>query len=333
MAGEYAESLRTTTPVNTPVAKSAPTVTPKATPKPKPKAKVSAAPAPTPIDFAKQYGVQAALVNSTPELKDLFNRAVTGKWDPNKFNAELINTNWFKTHSDTWRTAEAARVTDPASWTEQLNATSDLIRQTAVSMGFELDDTQVANLANQSLYLSGGSSNNIDFRILKTHVAETGRVTGQGGDALKVMDNLKNFSYAMGVSYNDDWYSNAAKNIATGDGTIDAWNKQIKDIAKSKYAAFSDQIDAGATVMQVASPYINSMANILEINPTDVKLDDPTINRALTNLGQDSKPALQPLWQFEQEMRKDPRWGNTQNARQSLDSTANTILKSFGLVS
>jgi hypothetical protein len=75
------------------------------------------------------------------------------------------------------------------------------------------------------------------------------------------------------------------------------------------------------------------MANILEINPTDVKLDDPSINRALTNLGQDSKPALQPLWQFEQEMRKDPRWGNTQNARQSLDSTANTILKSFGLVS
>jgi len=291
------------------------------------------APAPAPVDFATAYGVQAALVNSDPSLKALFQQAVTSKWTPDKFNAELANTDWFKNHSDAWRTAEAARLADPASWSEQVTLTSDMIRQTATSMGFELDDTQVANLANQSLYLSGGVSGRIDPAILKTHVAETGRVTGQGGDALKVMDNLKSFSYAMGVSYNDDWYSNAAKNIATGDGTIDAWNKQIKDIAKSKYAAFADQIDAGATVMQVASPYINSMANILEINPTDVKLDDPSINRALTNLGQDSKPALQPLWQFEQEMRKDPRWGNTQNARQSLDSTANTILKSFGLVS
>jgi hypothetical protein len=296
------------------------------------KKKTTATAAPAPVDFNAQYGVQAALVNSDPGLKALFNQAVAGKWTAAKFNAEFQNTSWFKTHSDAWRVAETTRLADPASWKEQVGLASENIKATATALGFQLSDADVANLASQSLYMSGGNANAIDTNLLKKHVVETGRITGVGGEAAKTIDALKNYSYNMGVSYNDDWYTNAATNILTGDGTIQNWNNQIKTIAKSKYAGFADQLDAGATVMDIASPYMNSMAKILELNPTDIKLDDPSINQALTNLGQDGKPAATPIWQFENSMRQDPRWQKTQNARDAYANTAHRVLSDMGLV-
>jgi hypothetical protein len=285
---------------------------------------------PAPVDFASAYGVQAALVNSNPELKALFDSAVTGKWTPAKFNAAFTNTSWYKTHSDTWRTAEAARTTDPASWTEQLNATKELIKQTATGLGFALGDSEIESLASQSLYLAGGSSSRVDPSILKKHVAETGRITGQGGTALQTMDSLKTAAYANGVQYNDDWFSNAAKNILTGDGTVEAWNKQIKDAAKSKYAALAPQLDAGMSVMDVASPYMQQMAATFELDPAVMTLDDPLMQKALTNLDKESKPSLKPLWQFQQELKQDDRYFKTNKAHQDMTGLATEIARQFG---
>jgi hypothetical protein len=39
------------------------------------------------------------------------------------------------------------------------------------------------------------------------------------------------------------------------------------------------------------------------------------------------------LWQFEQDLRKDPRWNFTKNAQDSLMNTTRKVLQDFGLVS
>jgi hypothetical protein len=39
------------------------------------------------------------------------------------------------------------------------------------------------------------------------------------------------------------------------------------------------------------------------------------------------------MWQYEQTLRQDPRWGFTNNARDSVNSTAHQILKDFGVMS
>jgi hypothetical protein len=75
------------------------------------------------------------------------------------------------------------------------------------------------------------------------------------------------------------------------------------------------------------------MSRLLEVSPDNIDLNDHTINKALTSLNADSKPELQPIWQFETSLRKDPRWASTQNARNTVDSVARSILSDFGLVS
>jgi hypothetical protein len=283
-----------------------------------------------PVDFAAQYGVQAALVNSTPELQALFNQAVSEKWTPAKFQAAFQNTGWYKTNSDTWRSAEATRLTDPASWAEQLNITKSIIRRQSVQLGFELNEEQVAKLADQSLYLAGGSSANIDATTLKTQVVEVGRITGEGGTALQAIDKLKSEAYANGITYNDGWFETAAKDVLVGTGTMEGWSKQIKDAAKSKYASLSDQLDAGLTVRDIASPYIQELASTFEVDQNTVGLEDPMMQRALTGLNESGQPYLTPLWQFQRELKQDDRYFKTNKANQEFTGLATEIAREFG---
>ena len=284
-------------------------------------------------DWAKDYGVQAGLVDSVPELKTLFNTAVATKMSVADFQAKFINSKWYLAHNDAWRVAYGAEKSDPPSWKHETNLASDLVRSTAMDTGVKLTDDQVASLARQALYLSAGSSKSIDPSALKKRIVGTGIITGTTGEALTTINDLKTHGADMGIQHDDLWYTNAAQNILHGDGNLNGWKKQINDVAKSKYAAFADQIENGQTVKSLASPYINSMARLLEVSADNIDLNDHTINKALTSLNADSKPELQPIWQFETSLRKDPRWASTKNARDTVDSVARSVLSDFGLVS
>jgi hypothetical protein len=294
------------------------------------KAAAEAAAKKTPADFAAEYGVQAALVNSDPALKSLFDQAVAQKWTAAKFTAAFQNTDWYKGHADTWRVAEASRLSDPASWTAQLNLAANTIRNQSVQLGFELDEAQVQNLANQSLYMAGGTAGNVDTTWLKTQVAETGRLTGKGGTSLQLIDTLKTAAYKNGVSYNEGWYEAAAKDVLTGAGAANEYEKIIKDAAKSKYAALAPQLDAGMNVMDIASPYFQSMAAKLEADQNTLTLDDPLIQRALTGLNEKGEPQIKPIWQFEQEVKKDNRYFQTNTAHREFLDVSTEIARQFG---
>lgn len=284
----------------------------------------------TPADFASEYGVQAALVNSDPQLKSLFDRAVAEGWTTAKFQAEFRNTNWYLNNSDTWRIAETTRTTDPASWNQQLGLMSDLVRRQTVALGFELTPDQVTKLANQALYMGGGTAANVSTDWLKSQVVETGRLTGQGGTALQTIDSLKKFAYNNGVDYNDNWFEGAAKDILMGAGTLNGWEKQIKDAAKSKYAALAEQIDAGLNVRDIASPYIQQASALLERAQETIGLDDPLVQKALTGLNESMQPVLQPLWKFVQDVKKDNRYFQTNGATREFTALATEIGRNFG---
>ena len=282
----------------------------------------------TGADWSAQYGVQAALVNSNPELQALFNQAVLEKWTPDKFKAAFENTNWFKSNGPTWRSAETARLSDPGAWAAALTETKNKIIQTARDMGFELNPADIDKLANDTLYLSWGQG--IDETLLKQHVAATGRITGTGGEAANTAQTLRQQAINMGLQYGDEWYTNAAQGILSGQSNVDYYNQQIINDAKSKYAAFATQIDAGQTISSIASPYIQSMARILGLSPTDIDLNDPTISQALMGYDAQNQPVAKPVWAFERELKKDDRYFKTDAAVQDMTGIASEIARQFG---
>lgn len=177
------------------------------------------------------------------------------------------------------------------------------------------------------LYKAG---NEVDaLRALKNTATIKG-VEGSklAGETATAKDTLAKYANAMGVAFD---VQSAADAIAKGLATDADYKNQIKELAKSYYPSWAKQIDAGQTMESIAYPYLNSMATILELNPADVNVNDPAIKRALTYRDKDGNATSQSIWDFEQSLRQDPRWGYTKNARTELDSVARSVLRDFGL--
>jgi sugar-specific transcriptional regulator TrmB len=209
---------------------------------------------------------------------------------------------------------------------KELKNKRDAVRLLATELGVELTDGQVNSLGYD--YANG----NIDATTVKSRIASTGNINFATGEAAKTIDSLKATAASYGVSYDPSWYNQSAKDILTGKVDNDTIAQQLKELAKSRYPSLAKQIDAGYTVKQVASPYLQSMANILEINPNDITMEDPTIKQAFTSLNADGQPSTKALWQFEQDLKQDPRWRFTKNAQTDLMGTARKVLQDFGLV-
>jgi hypothetical protein len=122
-----------------------------------------------------------------------------------------------------------------------------------------------------------------------------------------------------------------SQGIFAGTTTTDDIQALIRRDSASAFPGYSDQINKGTSVEALASAYKSSMSNILEIDPDTISFNDPTLRRALQYIGTDGKPSVKPIWQFETELRQDPRWEKTDNARKTVDSLSLKVLRDFGL--
>lgn len=283
-------------------------------------------------DFITRYGAQAALADSVPEIMTLLQRAVNEGWTQDRFIAEFMNTAWYQTGGAAWRNANVAQQSDPGEYATSLSKVVDQIKRQSIQLGILMDDAEANSLAEGLLKEYWGQSiptGVLDSRIMS--VASMSKVFG--GKTMSYSDSLKTFAASMGVKFDPGYFDSAAKSIAAGTSTVEQWNQAIKDAAKSRFPMFANQIDAGVTMDQIASPYKQAMSNILEVPYASIMLDDPTISKAFGSVNKDGQPAVIGLWDFEKSLRNDPRWVYTKNARSSIDAVAHKVLQDFGLVS
>lgn len=278
-------------------------------------------------ELAEQYGWAAAVLNSDKELRGLFNQAVSGQWSEERFTAKLRATKWYRRSSERWRQTEMLYRTDPATYKSQWNQAKSEILASAGAMGATVTGRTLTNLVN-SYYRQGWNELQLRDALSKYITVKDGVMKGAAGQAAEA---LRGIAYANGVRYNDDWYVNAARNVASGQGTVEAWESEIRKQAASAFPVFAEQIKAGQNVSDIASPYQQTMGALLELNPNEIDLFDPTIRKALA--GRDPKtgtPTAKSLWEFENDLRGDSRWLQTNNARDTTMATANAVLSAFG---
>ena len=210
---------------------------------------------------------------------------------------------------------------------QDIKVKADAIRIYATDLGVGLDDAAVNKLARE------WAAGNFDTTTIKPQIARSGKIDFAKGSAAEQLNTLKELAGSYGMQYDQGWYNTAATNVLTGKDDIETYKQYVKEQAKSKFPTLIAQLDQGFTVRQLASPYIQTMSNILEIDPNTIGLNDVYVNQALTGLNAEGKPSTKPLWQFEQDLRKDPRWNFTKNAQDSLMNTTRKVLQDFGLVS
>lgn len=283
----------------------------------------------TPEELASTYGWAYGFLNSNPELKKLFKEAVDGTWTAEKFQAELRDTKWFKTTSDTRRQAQLMQKTDPATWNATLQAATIQVRQLAAEMGAAIPEGKISKIAKQMIE-TGADEDQMRY-ALGEYVNFTKDGTLRGEAAMHEY-TMKEFAYANGVTLSDQAIKKQAQLVTRKLATTQDFQDQIRQSAISAYPAYKTQIEAGVNVMDIADPYRQMMADELELPYQSIDLNNTLIKQALNGVGADGKPTGMTLTDFQSQLRSDPRWRDTKQAQNGVMQVSANVLREMGLL-
>lgn len=280
-------------------------------------------------EWAEYYNWAYSLLKSDASLWKVFKQAIKGGWTKEKFIAEVRRTSWYQKHSESYRQTEALKYTDPETWRARVRTIYNNITALAGQMGLRLNWQTMWDMAEDAL--SFGWDNTKLRSMLSKHLKPG--VGGYYGEAGQAEDQLRQYAFQMGIKIDQGALGGWLKGILNGTRTVEDYKGWLQQQAISAFPTLKEQILGGMSVRDIASPYTEAMGRILEINGEALDLYDPMIRNALTNINKENgKAELKPLWQFEEELRKDPRWLKTNNAREGLNGAARKVLQDFGMV-
>ncbi len=120
----------------------------------------------------------------------------------------------------------------------------------------------------------------------------------------------------------DQW----ATRVAAGE-PIETFKQTIRNAAKLGLPEnVKSLVDQGIDLDTIYSPYKETMASILEINPNSINVNDPMLRKAI---GPDKEMSI---YEFQKTLKQDPRWQYTNNAREDVSSSVQRVLKDFGFM-
>lgn len=281
----------------------------------------------SPEELASEYGFAYSFLNSNPELKTIFGQSVNETWSKDKFMAEVRNTKWWQENSETQRQVQIMKKTDPATYEANVAAAKLQVQQLASEMGAVIPPAKLAKIASQ--VLETGLQEDGLRNVLGQYVTFTkGTLRGEAGAYANAM---KKYAYEQGVTLDDQTVKNQAALVGRKLATDEDFKNQITEQAISAYPSYKEQLQAGQTMMDVANPYIQIMAQELSLNPAKITLNDPLIKQALNGVNTDGKPIGMDQTTFLGRLRNDPRWAGTQDAQDKVLDVGYSVLKSMGL--
>lgn len=269
------------------------------------------------------YGYVVLIARSNPELKKLLDKAAKEEWDSARFEREMMNTSWYKTHDERRRAIALQKATDPSTWKQTLANKTTAVASLAAQMGIQI---------NVDYWAERALENSWDDATLRAIIFNNGRnpkLTG-GGEAAEV-ENFVRETYAnYGFDLSPEKLRTYQEQILSGRNTTGGIENLVKNQAKKVYSQYADELDAGMTIRDIAEPYMQTMANTLEVPATSLDLRDKYIKKALGFQASDGKPGVKPLWQFERELKDDPRWQYTKQARDETYAVLQQVGQDWG---
>lgn len=282
------------------------------------------------IDQLKsEYPTVAALITTVPELQGIYNQAVSGTWSTDKFIAAIQNSAWWAHTSTTARTAFATMKADPATWSQNVdNLQAQMVAQ-ATQLGVKLTPQQAQAIAVDAI-TNGYDQNTAVLNQKMADYLKPASGNHYGGQAGSYEDQIRQSMLDLGVQMPESQLDQQIQQIVAGKQSVQGVTAQLRTQASSMYPAYSNQINSGMNLSDIASPYISRAQQLLEQGPGSININTPLVKSAL-QYTQDGKPSAMPMYDFENNVRKDPQWLSTDNAQDAFMSNAHQVLVNFGM--
>jgi hypothetical protein len=280
-------------------------------------------------ELADEYGMSYAFFKSQPELMKLLKSAVADTWDDGRFQAELKNTAWWKNNSESARKAQVQSKTDPATYKASIAAAQAAASAAAVASGAILGARQVQQLAKNIVDYGWNDAQVTNYLGQYVGFQKDHTLGGQAGAAAR---QIRQYAHEQGVRISDQTLKNHAAYLVRGISTMEQIQGSLRQQAMSTYPGWSEQLAAGATVRDLAQPYIQMTAQQLELPESDVDVWHPRVRAALQAQDAKGQPAPMPLGDYQGLLRADPAWRRTQGAQDQAMGTGRQVLAQMGLI-
>lgn len=279
-------------------------------------------------ELAETYGMSYSFFKSQPELWKMLNKAVEGQWTAEKFSAQVKNSNWWKKNSETARQAQVLQKTDPATYKAQMEAARVAARQMAVKSGAVLSDKNVETLAKNMVHFGWQEAQVANFLGQYVQFSDTQSAGGMAGAAARA---IKEEAYKNGVSVTEQSVLNNAQYIVRGLTTMEKVTASMREQSASLYPAFAEQIKAGASVQDLAQPYVQVVAQELGVPETDINVFNARVKQAMNRANSKGEPQAMSLNDFTQLVRNDPEWRRQPGVADRTLNIGRQVLNDMGL--
>jgi hypothetical protein len=180
-------------------------------------------------------------------------------------------------------------------------------------------------------------------RLIIPYVSKTtnlygkGAVTGFGGEALQIQQSLAAIAKSNGLSITDilpkiggsalgkDAEQNTIQEILAGNIDLNTVLSNARQIAAQGQPEYvRNLLSSGYDLEDIYAPYRQTMASVLEIDPTQIDLNDNSLRMAINEKGDMN------IYDYKKALRQDSRWQYTGQAKESVSNAALKVLKDFG---
>lgn len=296
------------------------------------------------------------IFKTVPDLGKLLVQAVNEGWNEEKFLSKAKLTTWWQQNSAPIRTRIISRAKfneltaagQDASKTEYAMDTAAIKRNVqtrARQMGANLDDNAINQVVSR---IYDGFLENDTVAIdsfIAPYIGKVTSIVGNGlgiqptgytGKALQNYQALQAIAKANGLTIKDVLPRLSVlpgqtiddvvlQKLATGELDINRLAQDARMIAAQGSPDYvKNLLQQGYDLEQIYAPYKNVMAQILEVNPDEIDLNDGTLRSAI---GQDKE---MNIYDFKKALRKDSRWQYTENAREEVANSVLGVLRDFG---
>lgn len=172
-------------------------------------------------------------------------------------------------------------------------------------------NVQISDSVNADQFLEQYVFNKINFG--------SDQIGGAVGDTLSSIDEIANdYNAALTVQERGQF----AKGLIDGSMTAIDVKKNLAERAKTRYKGLANNINENVSVKALASDYISTMADVLEMDADTIKLGD--VEKAISG----DTPMSLSDWSME--LKKDNRYQFTNRARGEAASLASSAAAAFG---
>jgi hypothetical protein len=252
-----------------------------------------------------------------PKLFALIQRGVTDRMYETeqglqRFDAELRNTDFYVEirDNDTVRQIKSL-VGDLGFDTVPFNK----FLSTAANMGWKGETLQ------QEVYKEAFRKNDAGQYVNPTAV-----------NRAKASNNYLSIA-KIGKEYFSQVADSTIENTLTGGITIEDVQRQQRELAKTKYGHLSNLIEQGFTLQELADPFRQQAAQLLERSPDAINMGDAMFEAAY-NYGDTGQKRMMTSGEWEIKLRRDAQygWDRTNNAKAEARQLASSIAQAFGKV-